>query len=212
MPKDIFKLSPSLLTLRRLARYMCILQQFPEGENLEISSSRLAKLANVKPSQLRQDFHYFGGFGKPGHPYDTGLLKEELLKVFGLEKPLNLLLAGATSWAETLIQCPSMSSMNVMIKGVVDFNANNIGEKFLHCPLIPPTKLPEFLRKNEIAVVVLCAMEPEPYLKLLMNHGLNTFWNLSPRYLIPPPGIRIQQESLMCSLLPMVYELKQDKR
>jgi redox-sensing transcriptional repressor len=208
MPKNIFNITPSPLTLRRLAKYLCLLNQFSQGENPEISSAKLAKIANIKPSQLRQDFHYFGGFGKPGHPYDANLLKEELLKVFGLEKPLHLLLAGATPWAATLIQCPSLPSLNVHIKGVVDFTAGTIDDEFSNCPLISTSNLAEFIERNQISVGVICANEPETYLRLLIEKGLTVFWNLSPKHLIPPLGIRIQQESLMCGLLPMVYELR----
>jgi len=60
------------VTVKRLGRYLRVLERFHEDGIESISSEELAAELHVKPSQLRKDLAYFGEFGTREwiqHPY-----------------------------------------------------------------------------------------------------------------------------------------------
>ena len=70
---------------------------FPDLEKLkllqaigveDVSSRQLAESLDIKASQLRHDFHYFGGFSRPGRPYQVDKLVEALEKIIGIAQPV----------------------------------------------------------------------------------------------------------------------------
>src|SRR5580692_10643369 len=55
----------------RLSVYLRCLQRLKANGISTVSSEALAKVAGVKPTQLRKDLAYFGHFGKRGLGYDV---------------------------------------------------------------------------------------------------------------------------------------------
>ncbi|NQS99166.1 MAG: redox-sensing transcriptional repressor Rex [candidate division Zixibacteria bacterium] len=206
--QNIFKISPSPTTLHRLAEYLCLLSQLPQKEYSKISSSQLAQMMDIKPSQLRQDFHHFGGFGKPGHPYNLSHLREELMKIYGVDKPVNLLISGASPIAEALLDNQSLADLNIRIRGVVDLDMKIQGTETHSYIIMAPSELPEFVENNHIHIGAICSDDPETDLELLVNSGLKAIWNLSPKYLSPSKGIIIYNQNMAAGLLTLIYNLK----
>ena len=196
------------MTLKRLAEYLCLLNQLPESEYSQISSSQLADMIGVKPSQLRQDFHHFGGFGKPGHPYDISKLKEELMKIFGVNEQVSLLISGANCLTEFLLLNHSLLELNIAVSGVMDMDIKRKGEDFCGFSILIPEQLPCFLKENKPDIGVICSFEPDDDLKVLNQNGINTIWNLSSKCLSAPQGVRILQENFASRLLTLIYEMK----
>lgn len=206
--QNIFKISPSPTTLHRLAEYLCLLSQLPEKEYSKISSSQLAQMMDIKPSQLRQDFHHFGGFGKPGHPYNLSHLREELMKIYGVDKPVNLLVSGLNSTTEALMDNQSLPDLNINIRGIVDLDWRVQGKVFRGFTIMTPKELPEFLNRANVQIGAICSDDPETDLELLVNSGLKAIWNLSPKYLSPSKGIIIYNQNMAAGLLTLIYNLK----
>ena len=58
-------------TVYRLSVYLRCLQRLKSNSIRTVSSEALAKVAGVKPTQLRKDLTYFGQFGTRGLGYDV---------------------------------------------------------------------------------------------------------------------------------------------
>ena len=58
-------------TVYRLSTYLRCLARLREKKIETVSSEALAKVAGVKPTQLRKDLAYFGTFGTRGLGYDV---------------------------------------------------------------------------------------------------------------------------------------------
>ena len=58
-------------TINRLPLYLDKLKLLQHAGVEEVSSRQLAESLDIKASQLRHDFHYFGGFSRPGRPYQV---------------------------------------------------------------------------------------------------------------------------------------------
>lgn len=206
--KNIFKLSPSPVTLKRLAEYLCHLVQLSRNEYSKISSSQLARMMSAKPSRLRQDFHYFGGFGQPGHPYDASYLTDELKKVFGLNESINLLIYGATSMTKVIIEHRLLPEFNINIKGIIEPLPKSDLTEFSGYTIIKPSEVGPYVSDNPIHIGVICTPEPEAGVKLFTANGINSIWNLSHKYVTPQKGITIVHENITAGLLTLVYAHK----
>ena len=80
------------MTISRLAQYLNCLSLLPPDKYNEISSKELAGNIELKPTQVRQDFHHFGGFGQAGYRYKvqdliTGLEPQRCQRQETAEKP-----------------------------------------------------------------------------------------------------------------------------
>ena len=70
-----------LPVIRRLPRYYRYISELKNSGTTRISSSQLAAIMGSTPSQVRQDFNCFGGFGQQGVGYSVQLLYEEIQKL-----------------------------------------------------------------------------------------------------------------------------------
>jgi len=208
--KNIFKLSASPVTLRRLAEYFCKLSQLQEEGTSQISSAQLAEMMDTNSSQLRQDFHHFGGFGKPGHPYEVQILTEELQGIFKTDDKVNILLGGATGIAKALIFNNTLKGLNFSIKGVVEIDKRLIGTQFEGFTVISSHAVKDFTEKENITIGAICTPEPAPMLDIFTKAGIKGIWNLSPVFIQPPKGITIQHENLAAGLLTLNYNMNLD--
>ena len=72
-------------TVYRLSVYLRCLARLKEKNLHTVSSEALAKVAGVKPTQLRKDLAYFGTFGTRGLGYDVGELSQMIADERGLD-------------------------------------------------------------------------------------------------------------------------------
>ena len=71
----------SLPVIRRLPRYYRYITELKNKGVVRVSSSQLANIMGSTPSQVRQDFNCFGGFGQQGVGYSVELLQSEIHKL-----------------------------------------------------------------------------------------------------------------------------------
>jgi len=167
-------------------------------------------MMDTNSSQLRQDFHHFGGFGKPGHPYSVQNLTEELKGIFNVDENVNILLGGATGIAKALINNATLSILNFNIKGIVDTDKALIGTEFEGYKIISTRALKRLIEEENIKIGVICKPNPAPMLDIFTRAGIKGIWNLSPVYIQPPKGITIQHENLAAGLLTLNYSMNLD--
>lgn len=209
--RNIFRIAVSRVTLGRLAEYLCVLLQLPRSKYQQISSAQFAKIIGSKPSCLRQDFHNFGGFGKPGHPYDVNVLREELKKIFYVDQPVDILIIGATPLAEILIMDNTLKMLNIQIKGVVDFNQKIIGSDFFGHKVLSSSDVPALMANNNIVAGAITSNDPKPALQVLIDNDIRGVWNLSSSFVSVPEGFHLRYENIAAGLLSLLYNLNISK-
>ena len=82
----------SLPVIRRLPKYYRYVSELEQQGVKKVSSSQLAEMMGSTPSQVRQDFNCFGGFGQQGVGYSVSLLREELRKLLYAQEKLKAVL------------------------------------------------------------------------------------------------------------------------
>src|SRR5436190_24321886 len=81
-------------TIYRLSTYLRCLARLKEKDLQTVSSETLAKVAGVKPTQLRKDLTYFGQFGTRGLGYDVAVLSQMISDELGTTSLQPVVLVG----------------------------------------------------------------------------------------------------------------------
>jgi len=85
----------SRLTTNRLSVYLRCLNTLEQAGIKTVSSRELAEQFHLNSAQIRKDLANFGEFGVRGVGYDVPLLTQQLIRILGLNKPYNIIIAGA---------------------------------------------------------------------------------------------------------------------
>src|SRR5437867_12911649 len=92
------KASPvSRLTTNRLSVYLRCLNLLEEAGAKTVSSRELAEQFHLNSAQIRKDLATFGEFGVRGVGYEVRALERQLVRILGLNKENNVIIAGAGS-------------------------------------------------------------------------------------------------------------------
>ena len=81
-------------TVYRLSVYLRCLARLKDKKIQTVSSETLAKVAGVKPTQLRKDLTYFGQFGTRGLGYDVAELSRMISDELGTTRLQPVVLIG----------------------------------------------------------------------------------------------------------------------
>ena len=93
-----------------------------------VSSNELGERLSLKPSQIRKDLSYFGGFGKRGSGYNLNYLKESLESILGISRPWNVGIIGAGNIGTALANYEGLLRDNYKVVALFDRNPSKIGK------------------------------------------------------------------------------------
>ena len=83
---------------------------------------------NQNPSQIRQDIHCFGGFGRQGYGYNVSALKEHIGHILGLDLPHPMIIVGAGSIGSAVARYPSFIREGFATVAMFDSDEKKIGQ------------------------------------------------------------------------------------
>ena len=176
---------PSQLTdtiMRRLPIYYRHLCEMESEGVTQISSKELGDRLNQTPSQIRQDFNCFGGFGRQGYGYKVSELKDRIGALLGLHREHHMIVLGAGSIGRAITCYPAFTSDAFHVLGLFDIDQQKIGKKVNGLPVHSMEDLPGFLDENpvEIAVLAVPRDAAQQCADLLVEKGVRAFWNFAP--------------------------------
>ena len=101
--------------------HVVVLEKLLQAIGVEdVSSRQLAESLDIKASQLRHDFHYFGGFSRPGRPYQVEKLVPALEKIIGIAEPVPTAIIGAGHLGQALANYQNLEIHGFPVKGIFD--------------------------------------------------------------------------------------------
>ena len=199
-------------TIERLPRYLCCLQDIKDNGTEEISSRELAEILNIKSSQLRQDFHNFGGFGKAGQKYNVSLILNKLNNIIGLGSPRNMAIIGAGHLGQALANYVNFERRGFILKGIFDINPKVIGLIVNEVEVLNIDRLPETVKNENISIgIITVPAKVSQYIaELLVKNEVKSIWNFAPANLKLPEHIAFRHEHLSNGLLTLSYKIKEN--
>jgi redox-sensing transcriptional repressor len=206
----IFKNIPQF-TVLRFARYLNFLVTLPEVVE-EISSSEMAGIIGIKPTQLRQDFFTLGGFGRQGKKYNVRFLIQRLSEVLSLQKPQDMVMAGAGHLGQAIANYQGFERFNLVLKGIFDVNPKLIGLKMRDILVRDLDELRSFIRQHQIQIGIICTphQAAQGVCDMMVEAGVKAIWNFSPENVVVPEGVAVQNENLSVGIMNLSYRLNRE--
>ncbi len=183
-------------TTLRLPYYVRTLKLLLEQNVYRISSTKLAKLMNLNPSQIRQDLSSLGSFGLKGYGYDVKTLYTSILDIAGVRDEYAAVIVGTKEMIDMLSVRPVFIKQGVALKK--NFITNNISVL---------DKFEKYCNDNKIDIIVL-ATENEytpKTVNIIKKLNVKGVWNFSDIKLdlnIPVKNIWIDD-----SLMTLCYDI-----
>ena len=167
----------------------------------------LAKVAAVKPTQLRKDLTYLGQFGTRGLGYDVSELSKRISDELGTTRLQPVVLVGVGHLGLALLSYRGFEKEGFEIVAAFDVDPHRRREKQVTQPILDMQELPEFARQNKIKMAILTvpAAAAQEVTNLLVSCGITGILNFSPIVLHVPEEVMVNNVNLAIELENLSY-------
>ena len=198
--------------IKRLPRYYRYLGDLLNDGVSRISSKDLSELMGITASQIRQDLNCFGGFGQQGYGYNVPYLYEEIGDILGTDRENSVIILGAGNLGKAIANYTNFKRRGFSIKAIFDNNKEIIGTKINSIDVVDIDTLEEFLKNNEIDIVVfaLPAVGIKNVLDIIVKSNIKGIWNFSYLDVKVPKHISMVNVHLSDSLMTLSYKIKEN--
>jgi len=194
-------------TIYRLSVYLRCLARLKDKAIQTVSSETLAKVAGVKPTQLRKDLTYLGQFGTRGLGYDVVELSRMISDELGTTSLQPVVLVGVGHLGLALLSYRGFEKEGFEIVAGFDVEPNRKREKQITQPILQMEELPEFVRqhKTRMAVLTVPAAVAQEVTNLLVGCGITGILNFAPLVLLVPEEVMVNNVNLAIELENLSY-------
>ncbi len=194
-------------TVYRLSLYYRALQRAKANGIETVSSAALAKAAGVKPTQLRKDLTYFGQLGTRGLGYNVDQLSSRLTEVLGTAHLQPVILVGAGNLGSALLKYPGFAKEGFEVVAAFDLEPSRGRARELGIPMLPMTKLKEFVRDNivKMAILTVPAHVAQEVANDMIEAGIMAILNFAPIILQVPDRVVVNNVDVAIELENLSY-------
>jgi len=191
------------VTVKRLSRYLRVLERFQEEGYETVSSEELAGELHVKPSQLRKDLAYFGEFGTRGMGYSIPRLAEALRKILGLHRQWAIAIIGVGNLGTALLRYKGLNEKGFRVAALFDDDPEKVGSARSGIPIYHIDELAEVVKEKNIQICIITVPAPaaRATADAAVNAGIKAILNFAPVSIKTPPDV-------VCLPVDIASELK----
>jgi redox-sensing transcriptional repressor len=171
----------------------------------------LAKVAGVKPTQLRKDLAYFGTFGTRGLGYDVVELSRRIADELGTSRLQPVILVGLGNLGMALLSYRGFEKEGFEILAAFDAEPNRRRDKEIKQPVLGMEALPEFIRSRSVKMAILAvpAEAAQEVANALVHYGVVGILNFSPIVLHVPEEVMVNNVNLAIELENLSYFIQE---
>ena len=194
-------------TVYRLSVYLRCLARLKDKKIQTVSSETLAKVAGVKPTQLRKDLTYFGQFGTRGLGYDVAELSRMISDELGTTRLQPVVLIGVGHLGLALLSYRGFEKEGFEIVAGFDLEPLRKREKEINQPILNMDELAEFVRSHKIrmAIMTVPAAVAQEVANVIIACGIVGILNFSPIVLHVPEEVMVNNVNLAIELENLSY-------
>jgi len=194
-------------TIYRLSLYLRCLVRLKDNNLRTVSSETLAKVAGVKPTQLRKDLTYLGQFGTRGLGYDVAGLAKMISDELGTTSLQPVILVGVGHLGLALLSYRGFEKEGFELVAAFDIDPDRRREKQIPQPILEMAVLPEFVGQHKIKMAILTvpATVAQEVANLLVECGVMGVLNFAPIVLHVPPQVMVNNVNLAIELENLSY-------
>jgi len=197
-------------TIHRLPLYLEKLKLLQAIGVEDVSSRQLAESLDIKASQLRHDFHYFGGFSRPGRPYQVEKLVPALEQIIGISVPQPTVILGAGHLGQALANYQNLELQGFPVRGIFDVNPKLIGLEIRGQPVRDMDELERVIDAEgvRIAILTVPSAAAQAVTDRLVEAGVMGIFNFAPTDLKVPAGVIVRNERLAVGIMSLSFKVK----
>lgn len=195
-------------TVYRLSLYKRCLDRI-DGDTVTVSSEALAKVAGVKPTQLRKDLAFCGQIGTRGLGYDVAALRRRLAGVLGRTSLQPVILVGAGNLGCALLRYgEGFAREGFEIAAAFDVKPRKCERE--EVPVHAASRMPKFIADHGIRIAILCVpgRVAQEVCNGLVDAGVQAILNFAPIVLQVPPKVMVNNVNLAIELENLSYFLQ----
>lgn len=199
--------------VRRLPRYYRHLSDLNQMGISRVSSGDLSMRIGNTPSQVRQDFNCFGGFGQQGYGYDVKGLHGAIIDILGLDDQYNMIIVGAGHLGQGLANHTYFEKRGFKLVGIFDVRNSVVGKKIRNIEICHFDQLEQFVQNNRVDIAVLTIPKEQVHevAETVVKLGIHGIWNFAPVELKVDDGVVVENIHLSDSLMVLGYRMKELK-
>lgn len=196
-------------TVVRLSVYSRYLGQLIHDGITTVSSAEIAKGVGVSSAQVRKDLAYFGDFGTRGVGYNVQELFGNVMRILGLNRQWNVIIVGAGKLGSALAVYKGFNDRGFNIVGVVDADPEKVGQQLGQMTIEPLETLEAKIKDGnvQIGIVTVPASAAQEVTDVMVQAGVKSLLNFSPRVLKVPDQIILRNIDLSVNLEVLSFNL-----
>ena len=193
--------------VKRLPVYLRILDQLIQRKIDMVSSKELSNESGFTAEQIRKDLAYFGAFGTRGAGYNTGYLREKIIKIIGLDKRIETVIIGAGNLGTALTRYNSSKNPYVDVVAVFDQDPRLIGKQIGEIEISALSDLPAYIKNNSIKVAIIAvpAGAAQEVADIVVEAGVKALLNFAPVKLRVSDDVHVHNADLTIELQSLIY-------
>lgn len=198
-------------TLRRLPRYLHLLNQMKGRGISEVSSTKIGAELGLDSTQIRKDIEFTDIVGKP----KTGFNVIELIKAIESFLSWDILrdtfLVGAGSLGTAMLGYSKFKNYGLNFVAAFDTDELKIGTTINNTPILPIKKMINLSLRMRIqaGVITVPAHAAQAVTDLLVEGGVKAIWNFAPIQVKVPSNVILENAQLTQSLAVLSRKLSE---
>lgn len=197
-------------TVMRMSVYSRYLERLDQNGIIMVSSGEIADGVGVSPAQVRKDLAYFGEFGTRGVGYNVKDLLRYTLKILGLDRKWNLILAGAGNLGYAFCTNTNMIERGFNIVGIFDDDLAKIGRKVNEMTVLPLEEMERIIKENDVKIGVLTMSSGatvQIVAEMMVRSGIIALLNFSSVPLSVSDTVEVRNVDMSVSLEILTFNL-----
>lgn len=200
-----------LPSLRRLPRYLNVLEKMLDSGKTTVSATDIAELLDLKPIQIRKDMAFTGIVGKPKIGYSTETLVDSIKDFLGWNQQTKAVLVGAGSLGTALTGFEGFSRRGLTIVGIFDNNERKISSPVYGKPIRPMNEFAELVKFHEVKLGIIAVPQEnaQQVADTMVSAGITGIWNFSPAEIHVPDHVVAKREDLAEGLAVLFVQMQE---
>ena len=198
-------------TILRLPRYLHLLEELRGRYSERTSSSEMARLLGMTPSQVRQDLASFGSYGSQGYGYHIETLAEEIKKILGLHKRHSIAVIGVGCIGRAMIEHLDYEAYNYEVHAAFDVREDLIGTVINDVTVQDAGSMEAWFAAHgaDICILAVPSERARSVAGQLSKFGVPAIWNFTNADLTQAaPNCVIENVDFRNSLFTLTYYLE----
>jgi redox-sensing transcriptional repressor len=196
-------------TIRRLSSYLRTLDILEKQDIRVISSRKLAEIEGITDGLVRKDLSLFGSFGVRGVGYHVTPLKDQLVRILGLDKKWDIVLIGTGETSKIFLDSEAFKKKNLQIIKIFDKTPELIGKKIDGLAISNLDNLEKEInpRDVDLAIVALSPPEVQSVINRLGKIGVKGALYFASRSISIPDGMFVRNQDVSIELGTLTFSI-----